>query len=435
MKKSDGREFESKVYDCILKTLESNSYVEAENIFFHKKYFSKDRNDYIETDITVEIKIQNILFLIVVIECKDYKTSLDVSEIEEFHSKLQQIGSDNTKGIIVTSNGKFRKAAINYSKSKGISLARLYNEDIRYDSIMAIKINDCMVEGANNIIIDNNYIEIERRIELLEELKQSGIISQNDIESMIKTILDVKNKPMNNIKEGKLENKVENLEMNNTCERLISQKTDSKNDEEIEANEKVEEINIQFEDIFNQLSHFLEKLQFTLNNELPYIVFVQFCKSIIGSPCVYGVNGEVLTIELLEELKGKFPDIYTDDYVLKAYKYLGEICYDKDFINLITKHHSAHSIYNSYVRIPFKNLSENNIGWLLENPFSNRHAVYIGDGYCVEAGGIDQGVVKSSVYDSHWWRVCKIEGINYNLDDDKYDVNYLLNKIQLLGIK
>lgn len=52
MKKSDGREFESKVYDCILKTLKSNSYVGEENIFFHKKYFSKDRNDYIETDIT-----------------------------------------------------------------------------------------------------------------------------------------------------------------------------------------------------------------------------------------------------------------------------------------------------------------------------------------------------------------------------------------------
>lgn len=426
MKKSDGREFELKVYDCILKAFESNSYVGAENIFFHKKYFSKDRNDYIETDITVEIKIQNILFLIVVIECKDYKTSLDVSEIEEFHSKLQQIGADNTKGIIVTSNGKFKKAAINYSRSKGISLARLY------DSIMAIKINDCMVEGANNIIIHNNYIEIERRIELLEELKQSGIISQNDIESRIKTILDVKNKPMNNIKESKLENKAENLEMNNTCESTISQKTDSKHDDEIEVNEKVEEINIQFEDIFNQLSHFLEKLQFTLNNELPYIVFVQFCKSIIGSPCVYGVNGEVLTIELLEELKGKFPDIYTDDYVLKAYKYLGEICYDSNFINLITKHHSVHSIYNRYVRIPFKNLSENNIGWLLVDLFGNRHAVYIGDGYCVEAGGIDQGVVKSSVYDSHWWRVYKIDGINYNLEDDKYNVNYWLNKIQLL---
>ena len=79
MKKSDGREFESKVYDCILKTLKSNSYVGEENIFFHKKYFSKDRNDYIETDITVEIKIQNILFLIIVVECKDYKNSLDIS--------------------------------------------------------------------------------------------------------------------------------------------------------------------------------------------------------------------------------------------------------------------------------------------------------------------------------------------------------------------
>lgn len=77
--KSDGREFETKVYHYILKTLESNSYVGAENIFLHKKYFSKDRDDYIETDITIEIKIQNILFLIIVVECKDYKNSLDIS--------------------------------------------------------------------------------------------------------------------------------------------------------------------------------------------------------------------------------------------------------------------------------------------------------------------------------------------------------------------
>lgn len=434
MRKSDGREFESKVYDCILKTLESNSYVGAENIFFHKKYFSKDRNDYIETDITVEIKIQNILFLIVVIECKDYKTSLDVSEIEEFHSKLQQIGADNTKGIIVTSNGKFKKAAINYSRSKGISLARLNNEEIQYACKLDYKEKVSIAEDVNKRIINNNFYEGERRIELLEELKQSGIISQNDIESMIKTILDVKNKPMNNIKESKLDNKAENLEMNNTCERAISQKTDSKHDEEIKVNEKVEEINIQFEDIFNQLSHFLEKLQFTLNNELPYIVFVQFCKSIIGSPCVYGVNGEVLTIELLEELKGKFPDIYTDDYVLKAYKYLGEICYDKDFISLITKRHILYSYYRHY-GVPIKNLSENNIGWLLVDLFGNRHAVYIGDGYCVEARGIDYGVVKSSVYDSHWRKVCEIEGINYNLDDNGHNFKHWLNEIKLLGTR
>lgn len=140
MKKNNGNEFELKVYNCVLKILESDSYVGKENIFFHKKYFSKDRNDYIETDISVEIKIQNILFLIVVIECKDYKTSLDVSEIEEFHSKLQQIGEDNTKGIIVTSNGKFKRAAISFSQSKGITLAKLgedadHNNHAHYEDI------------------------------------------------------------------------------------------------------------------------------------------------------------------------------------------------------------------------------------------------------------------------------------------------------------
>lgn len=39
--KSDGKEFETKVYNYILKTLESNSYVGAENIFYIKSIFQK----------------------------------------------------------------------------------------------------------------------------------------------------------------------------------------------------------------------------------------------------------------------------------------------------------------------------------------------------------------------------------------------------------
>lgn len=160
-------------------------------------------------------------------------------------------------------------------------------------------------------------------------------------------------------------------------------------------------------------------------------MFVQFCKFIVGSPCVYGVNGEVLTLELLEDLKQKYPDIYTDDYIIKAQQYLGEVCYDYNFISLITKHYFRHSFYR-HNGIPFKSLSDDNIGWLLVG-LMGRFAVYIGDDYCIEARGIDYGIVKSSVYDYHWWRVCKIEGINYSLDDSKYDFNYWLNEIRLLG--
>ncbi len=244
MKKSDGREFESKVYDCILKTLKSNSYVGEENIFFHKKYFSKDRNDYIETDITVEIKIQNILFFIVVIECKDYKTSLDVSEIEEFHSKLQQIGADNTKGIIVTSSGKFKRAAINYSQSKGITLAKLeydmdYEKYIRY-----------------------NELDMTEFIKIISNQKSCAIISEDQIKNSIESILGIKNILNDSIA-------LEEINQNHN----VYEKTNFENDVKADKNEQdtVIEINNYFSDIFNEILNLVKEINEGSNCDMNYL--------------------------------------------------------------------------------------------------------------------------------------------------------------------
>jgi hypothetical protein len=47
-----------------------------------------------------------------------------VDDVEEFHSKLQQIGADRTKGAIIT-RGTYQESALNYAQSMGIGLARL----------------------------------------------------------------------------------------------------------------------------------------------------------------------------------------------------------------------------------------------------------------------------------------------------------------------
>ena len=92
-------------------------------------YYSKDREDFIKVDISVEKYLGDKELvppsLIIVLECKDYKGYISVDEIEEFHAKLQQIGANNTKGIMVTSSGAFQKSAIKYAKSKGIGLIRI----------------------------------------------------------------------------------------------------------------------------------------------------------------------------------------------------------------------------------------------------------------------------------------------------------------------
>jgi hypothetical protein len=68
-----------------------------------------------------------------VIECKDYRGSIPVDDVEEFHAKLQQIGADNTKGMIFTRTGVYQKSAISYARSKGICLARILpDEQVEY---------------------------------------------------------------------------------------------------------------------------------------------------------------------------------------------------------------------------------------------------------------------------------------------------------------
>src|ERR687884_980002 len=109
-----GEQFELDVY----KAVEEILYAEKLGIvpsccklFHHKGYYSKDRDSEIITDISIEIYMPNASMphIIWVWECKDYAEPAPVRVAEEFHSKLEQIGADRTKGTLVTKNG-FQRA-------------------------------------------------------------------------------------------------------------------------------------------------------------------------------------------------------------------------------------------------------------------------------------------------------------------------------------
>ena len=139
MTKNTGARLESEVYDAVDKLIKSNDFLVSEpNVKVRKKpkYYSKDRHALIEFDVSVEKyladpdKIKDLHpSMIIVLECKDYNRAIPVDDIEEFHAKLQQIGADNTKGIMITRTGGFQKSALMYSKAKGITLARILPED------------------------------------------------------------------------------------------------------------------------------------------------------------------------------------------------------------------------------------------------------------------------------------------------------------------
>jgi hypothetical protein len=93
----------------------------------HKpRYFSRDRGKDIIFDVSFEVFRKNAAepHWIWIWECKNYSHTVPVDDVEEFHSKLSQIGADHTKGTMITPIG-FDPGVVEFARSKGIGLCRL----------------------------------------------------------------------------------------------------------------------------------------------------------------------------------------------------------------------------------------------------------------------------------------------------------------------
>lgn len=123
-----GNSFETTVFKYLEAELKKdNLFVphKTSKIFQKKAYFSKDRQNNIITDISIETSISKATdySLLTLIECKDYSHNIPVDDIEEFHSKVQQISGDNVKAIFATT-AALQKSALEYAKSKKIAIIR-----------------------------------------------------------------------------------------------------------------------------------------------------------------------------------------------------------------------------------------------------------------------------------------------------------------------
>jgi len=128
-----GNKFELLVYSKIEELLANDDFlVNSKNskIFLKKSYFSKDRNKDIIVDISIEIGFKDAekYSFLIVFECKDYSKPVPVDDIEEFHSKLQQIAGANVKGIFV-STADFQSSFLSFARSKGIGVIRILPEN------------------------------------------------------------------------------------------------------------------------------------------------------------------------------------------------------------------------------------------------------------------------------------------------------------------
>ena len=93
------------------------------------KYYSRDRKSEITFDVSIELcrKMTPASspnpYLIWIWECKNYRHQVPVDDVEEFHSKLNQVGAVRTKGTMITPIG-FDNGVLEFARSKGIGLWR-----------------------------------------------------------------------------------------------------------------------------------------------------------------------------------------------------------------------------------------------------------------------------------------------------------------------
>lgn len=128
-----GTKFEKKVFQLIRQQIDQKSFFVQSarmELFYHKKYFSRDRNSNIVVDISLECGRKDAATpnLYVFIECKDYAGPVPVNDLEELYGKILQISGINVKAILYITS-VLQEGALNYAISKGIGVVRILSQN------------------------------------------------------------------------------------------------------------------------------------------------------------------------------------------------------------------------------------------------------------------------------------------------------------------
>ena len=141
---------------------------------------------------------------------------------------------------------------------------------------------------------------------------------------------------------------------------------------------------------------------------------VEFVKSKVGTPYVYGAHGEILTQAQINAWAAAYPGVYTASYIAKAQKFIGQRCADcAGLLDWFFGGDKSSGYYrdSAVERVSINKIDETMIGWAVWK--SGHIGVYIGSGQVVEAKGINYGTIISNVKDTAWKEVCKLSGIVY----------------------
>ncbi len=111
----------------------------------------------IKVDLSCVLSVGGGARLLILLECKYYNSPITVDAVEEFHSKLDDIGAQ--KGVMITTIG-YQDGAIKTAKGRGIALALLTTEfqkgELRY--IVNGPLRESPLNAANESLIQGNIL-------------------------------------------------------------------------------------------------------------------------------------------------------------------------------------------------------------------------------------------------------------------------------------
>ena len=130
---SKGTKLENQVFNLLSKMIREDNFIvpkKSSKVFKKKGYYSAKREKDIIFDVTIETTLPNATeySILTIIECKNLNKKVSVDDIEEFGSKINQVGEHNTKGIMVATHS-FQESVLKIAKKEGIGLIRLNSEN------------------------------------------------------------------------------------------------------------------------------------------------------------------------------------------------------------------------------------------------------------------------------------------------------------------
>lgn len=167
-----GTRLENQVYDLVSKLLKDDNFIvpkKTSKVFKKKGYYSSKREKDIIFDVTIETTLPNAdkYSILTIIECKNLNKKVTVDDIEEFGSKINQVGEHNTKGILITTDS-FQESALKIAKKEGIALVRLNST------------NEIQWINYRRILNERNYFENISELTEEKSLNQPFICKIDD---------------------------------------------------------------------------------------------------------------------------------------------------------------------------------------------------------------------------------------------------------------